>query len=173
MHQSAASLLQTSRCQCGSRFGERLGSGRKSQDSPVSVDSSGKSAAVGLAVAVFKIEGQEQGEREPPPPCRCSLLCGVCDLQYLTVGLDFGTAFAFGSHYLLTARHNIEPFPDLREKRSFTGVWLTDADGEKEQRHSIFHINKLFRKILFLRYTLLNIFISAPAMDLSLRRCLY
>ena len=63
--------------------------------------------------------------------------CGVCDLQCLTVGLDFGTAFAFGSHYLLTARHNIEPFPDLREKRSFTGVWLTEADGEKEQRHSI------------------------------------
>ena len=37
-------------------------------------DSSGKSAAVRLIAAFFKIEGQEQEEKEPPLFCRCSFL---------------------------------------------------------------------------------------------------
>ena len=56
--------------------------------------------------------------------------------------LDCGTAFAFGSQYLLTARHNIEPFPESREKKSLTGVWLTDADGEMDERLGVVHIDE-------------------------------
>lgn len=56
--------------------------------------------------------------------------------------LDCGTAFDFGSQYLLTARHNIEPFPESREKRRLTGVWLTDADGEMDERLGVVHIDE-------------------------------
>ena len=58
---------------------------------------------------------------------------GDCDLQYLMVCLDRGIAFAFGSQFLLTARHISEPFPDISEKKSIVGAWLTDADDEMEE----------------------------------------
>jgi len=55
------------------------------------------------------------------------------------VGLDCGTVFAFGRQYLLTAKHNIGPFPELKEKRILMGVWLSDPDGQREKELSIIH----------------------------------
>ena len=58
------------------------------------------------------------------------------------VCLDRGIAFAFGSQFLLTARHISEPFPDISEKKSIVGAWLTDADDEMEERLGAVYIDQ-------------------------------